>query len=135
MHLFYPFSGKLVGVRYVVAHGGLTLNPSGGGNVGVSIEAIMYFPSVTTGVPPVKTLPTELDRLITLIAQSLVDQPDHVRIRTHNSSHTMVVELHVAKDDVGKVIGKKGRTVNAMRTLVGAAASKINKHTVLEVVE
>ena len=82
-----------------------------------------------------KESPTELDRLISLIAQNLVDQPESVRTKTHNGSHTMVVELHVAKEDVGKIIGKKGRTVNAMRTLMGAAASKINKTTVLEIVE
>ncbi len=78
---------------------------------------------------------TELDRLVVLIAQNLVDQPEDVRIKTHNSAHTMVVELHVAKEDVGKIIGKKGRTVNALRTLMGAAASKVNKQTFLEVVE
>lgn len=80
-------------------------------------------------------LPTELDRLITLIAQCLVDQPENVQTKSHNSNHTMVVELRVAKEDVGKVIGKKGRTVNAIRTLMGAAASKLNKHTILEIVE
>lgn len=81
------------------------------------------------------TLPTELDQLITLIAQSLVDRPNNVQTKTHNSNHTMVVELSVAKEDIGKIIGKKGRTVNAIRTLVGAAASKLNKHTILEIVE
>jgi hypothetical protein len=83
----------------------------------------------------VNELPTELDRLITLIAQCLVDQPENVQTKSHNSNHTMVVELRVAKEDVGKVIGKKGRTVNAIRTLMGAAASKLNKHTILEIVE
>lgn len=82
-----------------------------------------------------KNLPYDLDQLITLMAQCLVDQPDNVRTKTHNTSHTMVVELRVAKEDVGKIIGKKGRTVNAMRTLIGAAASKLNKHSVLEIVE
>ena len=80
-------------------------------------------------------LPTELDRLITLIAQSLVDQPNNVHTKTLNSNHTMVVELSVAKEDIGKIIGKKGRTVNAIRTLMGAAASKIKKNTILEIVE
>ena len=80
-------------------------------------------------------LPNELDQLITLIAQSLVDRPDNVQTKTLNSSHTMVVELSVAKEDIGKIIGKQGRTVNAIRTLVGAAASKLNKHTILEIVE
>lgn len=80
-------------------------------------------------------LTNELDRLITLIAQCLVDQPNNVQTKTHNSSHTMVVELRVAKEDVGKVIGKRGRTVNAIRTLMGAAGSKLNKHTILEIVE
>jgi uncharacterized protein len=98
-------------------------------------EPIMDFPFSKQRSTTLKTLPTELDGLIALIAQSLVDQPDDVRIRTHNSDHTMVMELHVAKEDVGKIIGKKGRTVNAMRTLMGAAASKINKHTILEIVE
>lgn len=82
-----------------------------------------------------KNLPSDLDQLITLIAQSLVDQPDEVQTKTHNTTHTMVVELRVAKKDVGKIIGKNGRTVNALRTLIGAAASKLNKHTVLEIID
>jgi hypothetical protein len=76
-----------------------------------------------------------MDRLVGLIAESLVDQPDDVHIRTIASDHTMVFELRVAKEDVGKIIGKRGRTVNAMRTIMGAVASKTNKNTILEIVE
>jgi predicted RNA-binding protein YlqC (UPF0109 family) len=76
-----------------------------------------------------------MDQLLTQIAQSLVDRPQDVWVNAIESDHTTVLELRVAKEDIGKVIGKKGRTAQAMRTLIGAVSAKIKKRTVLEIVE
>ncbi|RJQ87560.1 MAG: KH domain-containing protein [Desulfobacteraceae bacterium] len=76
-----------------------------------------------------------MDQLITRIAKSLVDQPENVMVTTVNGSQTMVLELRVAKEDVGKVIGKQGRTAQAMRMLLAAVSSKAKKRTVLEIIE
>lgn len=73
--------------------------------------------------------------LIHQIAQALVDQPDHVRVSEVEGNQTTVLELKVAKDDLGKVIGKQGRTAQAMRTILGAVSSKEKKRTVLEIIE
>ena len=81
------------------------------------------------------TTATQMDQLVTQIAQSLVDRPEDVSVSAIEGNHTMVLELRVAKEDIGKVIGKQGRTVQAMRTLIGAFASKMKKRTVLEIVE
>ncbi len=78
---------------------------------------------------------TQMDQLLTQIAQSLVDRPQDVWVNAIESDHTTVLELRVAKEDIGKVIGKKGRTAQAMRTLIGAVSAKIKKRTVLEIVE
>jgi len=78
---------------------------------------------------------TEIDRLVTQIAQSLVDRPEDVLVNAIEVGHTMVLELRVAKEDIGKVIGKQGRTAQAMRTLIGAVSSKIKKRAVLEILE
>jgi predicted RNA-binding protein YlqC (UPF0109 family) len=76
-----------------------------------------------------------MDRLITTIAQCLVDRPENVAVKSVHSDHTTVLELRGAKDDIGKIIGKQGRNINAIRTLMGAAATKMRKHTILELVE
>ena len=73
--------------------------------------------------------------LILYIAKSLVDQPDEVRVSEIDGEQTIVLELKVAKEDLGKVIGKQGRTARAMRTLLGAASTKCGKRTVLEILE
>ncbi len=73
--------------------------------------------------------------LIELIAKSLVDKPDEVDVIEVEGEQTTVIELKVAKDDLGKVIGKQGRTARAMRTILGAAAAKVRKHCVLEIIE
>ena len=78
---------------------------------------------------------TQLDKLVTHIAQCLVDQPKDVLVSTVNSNHTMVLELRVAKADIGKIIGRQGRTVHALRTLIAAVSSKIKKRTFLEIIE
>ena len=73
--------------------------------------------------------------LITHIAQALVDYPDDVVVSEVVGEQTSVIELKVAKDDLGKVIGKQGRTARAMRTILGAVSTKIRKRAVLEILE
>ncbi len=73
--------------------------------------------------------------LIEYIAQALVDHPEQVSVRTLEGNQTSVLELSVAKEDVGKVIGKQGRTAQSMRILLNAVSSKLNKRFVLEIME
>ena len=73
--------------------------------------------------------------LIELIARALVDNPDEVAVTALEGSQATVLELKVAKEDLGKVIGKQGRTARAMRTILSAASAKIRKRTVLEIIE
>ena len=70
--------------------------------------------------------------LVEFIAQSLVDNPEEVVVREVEGEQTSVLELSVAKEDLGKVIGKQGRTARAIRTLLGAVAAKAKKRVVLE---
>jgi predicted RNA-binding protein YlqC (UPF0109 family) len=73
--------------------------------------------------------------LIKHIAQALVDHPEAVEVSEVEGKQTSVIELKVAKDDVGKIIGKQGRNVHAIRTILGAASAKIKKRSVLEIIE
>jgi predicted RNA-binding protein YlqC (UPF0109 family) len=73
--------------------------------------------------------------LILYIAQALVDHPDQVSVSEVEGNQTSVLELKVAKEDLGKVIGKQGRTARAMRTILSAASAKVKKRTVLEIIE
>ena len=73
--------------------------------------------------------------LIACIAKALVDKPEEVAVTEIEGSQACVVELKVAKDDMGKIIGKQGRTADAMRTIVRAAGAKIKKRTSLEIIE
>jgi len=73
--------------------------------------------------------------LISYIAQALVDHPEEVSVSEVEGNQTSVLELKVAKEDLGKVIGKQGRTARAMRTILSAASAKIKKRTVLEIIE
>ena len=73
--------------------------------------------------------------LIYYIAKALVDHPDQVSVNEVEGNQTSVLELKVAKEDLGKVIGKQGRTARAMRTILSAASAKIKKRTVLEIIE
>jgi len=77
----------------------------------------------------------EMKDLIEYIAKVLVDNPDEVRVTELEGKQTSVIELRVAKEDLGKVIGKQGRTARAMRTILGAASTKIRKRAVLEILE
>ena len=76
-----------------------------------------------------------MKELITFIAQALVDNPEQVRVAEVEGRQTAVLELKVAKEDLGKVIGKKGRTAQAMRDILSAASGKVKKRTVLEILE
>ena len=76
-----------------------------------------------------------MKELIKYIAQALVDNPDKVEVTEVEGEQTSVIELKVAKEDLGKVIGKQGRTARAMRTILSAASTKINKRAVLEILE
>jgi hypothetical protein len=73
--------------------------------------------------------------MIEYIAKSLVDNPDEVKVTEIEGEQTAVLELKVAKEDLGKVIGKQGRTARAMRTLLGAASAKVKRRAVLEIIE
>lgn len=73
--------------------------------------------------------------LIAYIAKALVDKPEEVVVTEIEGEQTSVLELKVAKEDLGKVIGKQGRTARAMRTILSAASTKINKRSVLEIIE
>jgi Predicted RNA-binding protein (contains KH domain) len=76
-----------------------------------------------------------LKELVEYIAQSLVDKPEDVQVTEVGGEQTIVYELRVAKDDLGKVIGKQGRTARAIRTILGAASTKLKKRSVLEILE
>ena len=73
--------------------------------------------------------------MIHYIASALVDHPDQVQIKETDQEDTVVIELAVAKEDLGKVIGKQGRTARAMRSVLAAAAGKVNKRSRLEIME
>jgi uncharacterized protein len=76
-----------------------------------------------------------MKELIKVMAQALVDNPDSVEVDEVAGEQTSVIELRVAKEDMGKVIGKEGRTAHAMRTILSAASMKFNKRAVLEILE
>ncbi len=76
-----------------------------------------------------------MKELIEYIAKALVDNPNAVKVTEIEGERTTVVELSVANEDRGKVIGKDGRTARAMRTLLSAASAKQKKRAVLEIVE
>ena len=73
--------------------------------------------------------------LVKYVAQALVDHPEQVSVNEIEGNQMSVLELKVAKDDLGKIIGKQGRTAQALRTLLNAASAKNKKRTVLEIVE
>ena len=76
-----------------------------------------------------------LRELILVMAKALVDKPDEVEIREIEGDVTTILELKVAKDDIGKVIGKQGNTAHAIRAILNATATKLKKRVVLEIVE
>jgi predicted RNA-binding protein YlqC (UPF0109 family) len=76
-----------------------------------------------------------MKELIEYIAKALVDNPEDVQVSEVVGDQTSVLELKVAKEDLGKVIGKQGRSARAMRTILSAASTKLKKRTVLEIIE
>ncbi|MEN6510162.1 MAG: KH domain-containing protein [Smithella sp.] len=76
-----------------------------------------------------------MKELIKYISQALVDRPDQVEVTEVVGEQTSVIELRVAKEDLGKVIGKQGKTAKAIRTILSAASAKVHKRAVLEIIE
>jgi len=76
-----------------------------------------------------------MKELIKYIAQALVDLPEQVEVSEVEGEQTSVIELKVAKEDLGKIIGKQGRTARSIRTILSAASAKIKKRSVLEIIE
>lgn len=77
----------------------------------------------------------ELGKMVEVIAKALVDLPDQVSVTEVLGDNTTVIQLHVAKTDIGKMIGKEGKTAKAIRTILLGAATKLKRRTVLEIVE
>ena len=76
-----------------------------------------------------------MKELIQYIVAALVDHPDQVQVKESEQDDTIIIELTVAKEDLGKVTGKQGRTARAMRSVLAAAAGKVNKRSRLEIME
>lgn len=76
-----------------------------------------------------------MGELVEYIAKSLVDNPDMVSVNEVEGSQSLIIELKVAPDDMGKVIGKQGRIAKAIRTVVKAAATKDNKRVIVEIIQ
>ncbi len=73
--------------------------------------------------------------LVEFIARTLVDHPDAVQVREVEGERTIVIEVTVAPDDIGKIIGRQGRIVNALRTVVRAAAVRTGKRVTVEILQ
>ena len=76
-----------------------------------------------------------MEELLTYLAKNLVDQPDEVRVERTERDGAVVLRLHVAPDDIGKVIGRQGRIVRALRTLVRASGARRSERALLEIAE
>jgi len=76
-----------------------------------------------------------MKEMIEIIARALVNEPDAVFVTEINGSHTSILELRVAKEDIGKIIGRQGRTADALRTLLNAVSSKAQTHSRLEIID
>jgi len=76
-----------------------------------------------------------MNELVVFLAKQLVSQPDAVEVRETQGETASVLELKVAKEDLGRVIGKQGRTAKAIRTILNAAASRTNRKVILEILE
>lgn len=75
-----------------------------------------------------------MKELVEYIAKSLVDSPDEVRVKQVQNDQSIILEVHVAPDDMGKIIGRQGRVAKAMRTLLKVAAAREGKRVILEIV-
>lgn len=87
------------------------------------------------GLTSEKKCLSELSMMIECLARMLVDLPDQVHLSEIEGENTTVIELKVAQEDIGKIIGKQGRTARAIRTLLNGASTKLKKRTVLEIIE
>jgi predicted RNA-binding protein YlqC (UPF0109 family) len=76
-----------------------------------------------------------MKELLELIARALVDRPEEVDVREIEGEQTTVLELRVAREDLGKVIGKQGRTARSIRTILASAGMKLRKRIVFEIIE
>jgi len=76
-----------------------------------------------------------MKELVEYIAKSLVDRPEQVFVQETEGERTTIIELKVAKEDLGKVIGKMGKTARSIRTIMGAVGTKMGKRCVLEILE
>ena len=76
-----------------------------------------------------------MKNLVMTMVKALVDKPEEVSLREVEGEKTTVLELRVAKEDLGKVIGRQGKTAKAMRTILNAMATKLKKRAVLEIIE
>jgi predicted RNA-binding protein YlqC (UPF0109 family) len=76
-----------------------------------------------------------MESLVAHVARQLVDHPDEVRVERTERDGAVVIRLHVASDDVGKVIGRQGRVIRALRTIVRASGTKSGERRLLEIVE
>lgn len=76
-----------------------------------------------------------MKELVQYLAKSLVDNPNAVEVKETEGESASVLELRVAKEDLGRIIGKQGRTAKSIRTILNAAASRVNRKVVLEIVE
>lgn len=77
----------------------------------------------------------ELKNLVEVMAKALVDFPDQVNVSDVEGEQTTVIELKVAREDLGKIIGKEGRTARSLRTILAAVSTKLRKRSVLEILE
>jgi hypothetical protein len=77
----------------------------------------------------------QIRELVEIMAKALVDLPDSVDVREIEGEQSSVIELRVAREDLGKVIGKQGRNARAMRMILSAASAKLNKRAVLDIIE
>ena len=76
-----------------------------------------------------------MKELIEQIAKTIVEKPEEVQVRAIEGEHAVVIELRVDRDDIGKIIGKQGRTITAIRTILNAARAQKEKRQILEVIE
>jgi predicted RNA-binding protein YlqC (UPF0109 family) len=89
-------------------------------------QGVVFMPNAQSG---------SMKELIEFVAKTLVDQPDRVNINEIVGAQTNVLELKVAKEDVGKIIGKSGRTADAIRTILNCGAAKLNKRFILHIID
>jgi hypothetical protein len=82
-----------------------------------------------------KNAPNSMKQLVEFVVKAIVDYPEDVRINVVESGSTIVIELSVAKPDIGKVIGKQGNMARALRTILSNASTKLRKRTVLQILE